>query len=374
MKDRTCFVVMPIRKAGSPEHAHFRAIYNNIKPAVEKFGYTVLRADEVQKSGAITKDIVTRLGESDLVIADLTDLNPNVFYELGIRHALRGRGTLMLLDENRTPDIPFDLSAYRVIKFTGDLTGIDTLTLALTQFLKHEDSEDASRGDNPVHDWFPMLPVNVLDKSAQSTTAPLQKTIKQLQGRLSQYEKAFGTDLPGTKADKTPISAILAALSDAEDGLLPVNIMDDTRRAFETRDVVAFLQKIRVMIERNIRLPSTMFIALVSWADVLDLDDVVKSIFDQALQFYPSDTNLKRSYLSVLAHSDAPADRERARTEIPGELSLDLSEDSLAVTRPDRVKRDVDLVGTLLDAYQRDGLHGEELRIAESSTRNHRTP
>jgi hypothetical protein len=142
--DRSCFVVMSIGKPGTELYAHFRAIFNQIKPIIERHGYSVVRADDVQKSGAITRDIVTRLGESDLVIADLTDLNPNVFYELGVRHALRGVGTVMILDEKRTPEIPFDLSAYRVIKFAGELTGIDLLARTLDSFLQDENSDSAA--------------------------------------------------------------------------------------------------------------------------------------------------------------------------------------------------------------------------------------
>jgi len=115
---RNAFVVMPIKKAGSPEYEHFRALFDEIlKPTLEAAGFSTQRADDVQKTGAITKDIILRLAEADLVVADLTDLNPNVFYELGVRHALRGFGTVMILDELRTTDVPFDLSAYRVIKF-----------------------------------------------------------------------------------------------------------------------------------------------------------------------------------------------------------------------------------------------------------------
>jgi hypothetical protein len=51
--NKTCFVVMPIRKFGTPEYAHFRAIFEQLRPTVEAFGYTVQRADDVQKSGAI---------------------------------------------------------------------------------------------------------------------------------------------------------------------------------------------------------------------------------------------------------------------------------------------------------------------------------
>lgn len=365
MAERNCFVVMPIRKPGTPEHAHFRAVFNHIKPIIEAQGYTAIRADDVQKSGAITKDIVTRLGESDLVIADMTDLNPNVFYELGVRHALRGVGTLMILDESRTPDLPFDLSAYRVIKFTGDLAGIDSLTQALASYIQEAQAEDPSRRDNPVHDWFPMLPMNVLEIAEQSSAAPLRKEIRQLQDRLGLYEKAYGAELPGSNASTSPLSVVLTALSDAEDGFLPSAVLENARNSFEARDPVGFLQKVRVVMERNLRLPPTMFLALAQWANLMDMDEVVKALFEQALQLWPTETNLRHSYLVRLAHSEAPADRERARQGIAKELSIDISKEDLSGVAPDVLKDEMDLILVLLDTYQEDGMKREELELTK---------
>lgn len=63
MNSKTCFVIMPIRKTGTPEYSHFKAIFNQIKPTMESEGFNVLRADNVHNGGAITKDIVARLAE-----------------------------------------------------------------------------------------------------------------------------------------------------------------------------------------------------------------------------------------------------------------------------------------------------------------------
>lgn len=88
---------MPIKREGTVEHTHFKAIYEQvIKPAVTTLGYDIVRGDEVAEAGAITRDIVLRLSRAELVIVDLADLNPNVFYELGVRHVLRGKGTIMI--------------------------------------------------------------------------------------------------------------------------------------------------------------------------------------------------------------------------------------------------------------------------------------
>jgi hypothetical protein len=93
------FVAMPFGKKtghdGKP--IDFNAVYNDLlKPAIETAGFTVFRVDEEQAAGDIKTDMFQELLIADLVVADLTLDNPNVWYELGIRHALRARGILVV--------------------------------------------------------------------------------------------------------------------------------------------------------------------------------------------------------------------------------------------------------------------------------------
>jgi hypothetical protein len=93
----------------------------------------VVRADEVSAPGGITTDILTRLMYSDYVLADITYANPNVFYELGIRHACRS-GTILIREENG-PHPPFDLFDSRHIAYENTPHGLKMLAKHLeTQF------------------------------------------------------------------------------------------------------------------------------------------------------------------------------------------------------------------------------------------------
>lgn len=96
---------------------------NIIKPVVERCGYTSIRADEIQDSGLIDKSMYALLVRADLVIADITTLNPNAIYELGIRHAARPSHTVILKDKDGK--IPFDLDHNRFLIYThlGDDVG-----------------------------------------------------------------------------------------------------------------------------------------------------------------------------------------------------------------------------------------------------------
>ncbi|MEP6606357.1 MAG: hypothetical protein ABJA60_09620, partial [Nitrosospira sp.] len=99
------FVAMPFgRKPGSNgQLIDFNRVYTEyIQPALEAAGLEVFRADEEQRAGDIITDMFQELLIADLVVADLTIDNPNVWYELGVRHALRARG-IVLVCGGRTP-------------------------------------------------------------------------------------------------------------------------------------------------------------------------------------------------------------------------------------------------------------------------------
>lgn len=79
--------------------------------------YEVIRADEIDDEGLITNQIIEHLLDDDLVIADLTDLNPNVFYEVAVRHAAR-KPIVHLI--TRGQEIPFDVANMRAISYALD--------------------------------------------------------------------------------------------------------------------------------------------------------------------------------------------------------------------------------------------------------------
>src|SRR6516162_6777856 len=99
------FIVMPY---GTKEQIDFNRVYSDlIKPALETAGFEVFRADEEMRAGDIRTDMFQELLMADLVVADLSIDNANVWYELGVRHALRARG-VVIVSGGQTPTA-FDL-------------------------------------------------------------------------------------------------------------------------------------------------------------------------------------------------------------------------------------------------------------------------
>ena len=142
------FVLMPF----DPE---FDAIFNNlIKPALEEVGYDVKRADSILNQQNILKDIVRGIAEADLVVADLTSLNANVFYELGLSHTMQK--PTVLLTQSSEEDIPFDLRSYRVIPYSTHFNEAPKLSQALKEIGKKAKSGKLGFG-NPVADFLPQM-------------------------------------------------------------------------------------------------------------------------------------------------------------------------------------------------------------------------
>jgi CheY-like chemotaxis protein len=107
-----CFVIMPFSTTASCTDAQWDEIFAEvIKPGVEKSGYDYCCTRSNPTSGLIIEHILDNLNRADLVIADLTDRNPNVFYELGIRHTLRDSTILIA---QKLDDIPFDLRGFAI--------------------------------------------------------------------------------------------------------------------------------------------------------------------------------------------------------------------------------------------------------------------
>ncbi|MFH1373033.1 MAG: hypothetical protein ABII79_04480 [bacterium] len=103
----------------------FSTLYNElyddvIIPVCEDYRIKAIRVDEVCGPGLIIADIITQIIESQLIIAEITPENPNVYYEIGYAHAL-GKPTILIAEENT--QLPFDLSPFRVLFYENSISG-----------------------------------------------------------------------------------------------------------------------------------------------------------------------------------------------------------------------------------------------------------
>jgi hypothetical protein len=121
---RNCFVVMPFAPAFTPLWTDV------IRPAIASAGHSVVRADDLFRSGTIISSVCDLIRAADYIVADLTGRNANVFYELGFAHAI-GKPAVLLTQHLH--DVPVDLLGQRVFEYTDSIGGGTRLRAALAQ-------------------------------------------------------------------------------------------------------------------------------------------------------------------------------------------------------------------------------------------------
>lgn len=160
--DTACFYVTPIGEEGSEQRKHSDLFLGSIvEPALEQFGLKVIRADGIDKPGTITRQIIDYLLRSRLVIVDLSFQNPNVFYELAIRHAARLPVVQIIRANDR---VPFDVQQIRTIRIdTSDIytlvPRIDTYRSEIASQVRRA-LEDPDSVDNPITTFYPGFKVS----------------------------------------------------------------------------------------------------------------------------------------------------------------------------------------------------------------------
>jgi hypothetical protein len=108
-----CFLISPIGDSGTDERRDADQVLRHlVRGALEPYGFLVLRGDQDTNPGLITPRILTSIAEADLIVADLSRLNPNVFYELAVAHALQ-KPIVHLQTEGES--LPFDIQNLRRI-------------------------------------------------------------------------------------------------------------------------------------------------------------------------------------------------------------------------------------------------------------------
>jgi len=120
-KKKTCFLICPIGEWDSPDRKRSDKLQYFILGPILEDKYKIERADEIPDPGLIPPQIVERLIDDDLVIADLTNCNANVFYELAIRHVTEKPFIhLMVASQLNQKKLPFDNAGMRTIPYPDD--------------------------------------------------------------------------------------------------------------------------------------------------------------------------------------------------------------------------------------------------------------
>ncbi|MEO5337167.1 MAG: nucleoside 2-deoxyribosyltransferase [Magnetospirillum sp. WYHS-4] len=186
---KLCFVISQIGSEDSPEREQADEAFLLIERAVSQYNFEVVRADMVPDPGMITRSIMDMIKRADLVIADLTGANPNVYYELAARHAIRKPTIQVALKGTK---LPFDIAFIKTIEYdTSSMSaGLKSIE-RISSVVKHVIDNPVSIS-NPVSDIID----GISGSSCELSSVCDQTWIAELFGRKS------GITLCGTALDK----------------------------------------------------------------------------------------------------------------------------------------------------------------------------
>ena len=163
-REFSVFALMPLSE-------EFRSVFDDFVKAVfediDEAQFTVTLASDIQNQQSILQDIVARIARSDLIVADLTDRNPNVFYELGLAHALQ-RPVILLTQD--IEDVPFDLKPYRILEYSTHFAKIQIAEATLRDYAQKFARNEIQFG-SPVSDYHPDIRATPAGQLTQQITS-----------------------------------------------------------------------------------------------------------------------------------------------------------------------------------------------------------
>lgn len=196
MDNKTCFVVMGFGTKKIPNtniEVDLNFVYNElIKPTIiskkltSVYGQEQFRADEVYTTQSITKTFIEGIFKADIVIADITTLNQNAIYELGLRHAMKPKSTIILCD-NHTAQIKFfDIQDLPQIRYDSDklneYSEFKRIQELLSSYIDNAKNSDDHFIDSPVFqsNLYRVISNSLTSSQSNTTTSNSQQSWSEL--------------------------------------------------------------------------------------------------------------------------------------------------------------------------------------------------
>jgi hypothetical protein len=211
MEIRDCFVIMPFSDSVTNTKDEWIEIFNEFfVPAWESFEVECHRTSVSR--GSITKDIIERLFSGSIVLADLTDSNPNVMYELGVRHAFK-KPSIMV--KQKGTSIPFDVNDYNVFEYEFTPPGLRLFKTHIENVIE-DVKKYPNKGDNPVWDFLNTESFTLGYYTIKQNILKLETLKEELVGNKEKCDIILGEiDKLGGSMSFTFFGSSISALGDA---------------------------------------------------------------------------------------------------------------------------------------------------------------
>lgn len=184
--EKICFVIAPIGEPDSETRRRSDQILKHvISPAVVECGYKPLRADQIAEPGLITSQVIQHIVDDPLVVADLTERNPNVFYELAVRHAIR-KPLVQIIKKGE--QIPFDVAGTRTIPVDHkDLDSVENARIEIVKQIRAIENKSQDI-DSPISVSLDLQMLRQSENPEQRSLADILSAIAELRASVSNIE------------------------------------------------------------------------------------------------------------------------------------------------------------------------------------------
>ncbi len=205
-----CFVLMPFGEKvdTTGTKVDFDRVYQEvIAPAISESGMECIRADEEQVGGIIHKPMFERLVLCEYAVVDLTTANANVFYELGVRHAVRPWSTVLLF--SAPTRLPFDVAPLRAMPYKLQKNGHPAeVTKTRASLVKRLNTARAAAKDKPAHDSPVFQLLDGFPEIDHTKTDVFRDRVKYSEGIKQSLAEARKKGLDAVKAVETTLGDI----------------------------------------------------------------------------------------------------------------------------------------------------------------------
>ncbi len=251
-----CFVLMPfgVKKDAGGKEIDFDAVYNDlIKPAIENAGLQPVRADEEMVGGIIHKPMYERLIVCEYAVADLTTANANVYYELGVRHAVRPGSTILIFAEETR--LPFDLGPLRGMPYSLDESGRPAKSDDESETLKNLlTAARKPNTDSPVFQLVDGMTEQTIDREKTDVFREQVNYSTKVKEKLAEARKKGANAINDVRAGLGPIS-------DAEFGVV-IDLLLSFRAVKAWKDMIKLVEEMSGPLANTVMVQEQYALAL----------------------------------------------------------------------------------------------------------------
>lgn len=347
------FVIMPYGGSDPDKVKEYSRIFRFlIKESILQVdpNAEVLVQNHTMEGGQIVRNVIRNIAECDIAIADISDRNWNVAYELGLRHVMNKYGTILICN-NRT-ELPYDIQHLNVITYPADswLDQIEEITAQIAETVRKALRRE--RTDSPVFDIYSALPPSLVEMLSSNNDAEQQRLMQlneQLtelraeNDRLRQRIERAGLDSASTNAQRDVRSLFREAMKNriynSDEAVAKLRELADARDYEGFSDFLAKVLQNGYLDEVDCRI-------IYSICKRIGVPDVTRIYLETVVEFYPDNEELK--VFLANAYSQDYHKRDKALSIINESLGIRRKDGKFELAPKTRSRQ---MLGALFDVY-----------------------